>query len=75
MSLQRTNSYRMRLICTLISATAAITAAVIKAHHQEPESPPSWYQSDDPCDYRIGDQYGHLTLCDLNSPRPDGPGL
>jgi hypothetical protein len=74
MSLRRTDKYHVRLICALISAVAAITAAVIRSHHQEPTSPPSWYQSDDPCDYRIGDQYGHLTVCDLNSPTPGDGG-
>jgi hypothetical protein len=48
---------------------------VIRANHHEPPRAPSWYQSDDPCDYKIGDQYGHLTVCDLNSPDPGVPDL
>jgi hypothetical protein len=64
--------FRVRLICVLISATSAVTAAVIRADHHERDSAPSWYRSDDPCDYRIGDQYGHLSVCDLGSPTP-GP--
>jgi hypothetical protein len=64
--------FRVRLICVLISATGAITAAVIRSEHHERDSAPSWYQSEDPCDYRIGGQYGHFTVCDLGSPTP-GP--
>jgi hypothetical protein len=66
------HSFRVRLICVLISAAGAITAAVIRSEHHERDSAPSWYQSEDPCDYRIGDQYGHFTVCDLGSPTP-GP--
>ena len=62
---------RIRIACALISATCAATAVAIRsADHHRHESEPSWYQSDDPCDYRIGDQYGHLSVCDLNSPTP-----
>lgn len=62
---------RIRIACALISATCAVTAAAIRsADHHRHESEPSWYQSDDPCDYKIGDRYGHLTVCDIGSPTP-----
>lgn len=62
---------RIRIACALLSATCAVTAAAIRsAGHDRHASEPSWYRSDDPCDYRIGDQYGHLSVCDIGSPTP-----
>ncbi|GAB2804091.1 hypothetical protein GCM10027176_06220 [Actinoallomurus bryophytorum] len=64
------NRFRVRMICALISATCAVTATAIRVHHHERDPAPSWYRSEDPCDYRIGDRYGHLSVCDLGSPAP-----
>jgi hypothetical protein len=57
---------KVRMICAVISAAGAVTAAAIKAEHHAVEPLPSSSPSDDPCHYRIGDQDGHLSVCDVS---------
>ena len=61
------SKFFIRIICAVIAAACSVAAVAIRTNMEEraQNAPPSWYSPNNPCDYRIGNQYGHLTVCDV----------